>query len=76
MNAEALIESAPKRVESYYYKACAEAQLGMVEEALETVRVMCKLSPDILVRLHDEFFLEPLRLQDRLEFRVNDSEEE
>ncbi|MHC4839451.1 MAG: tetratricopeptide repeat protein [Planctomycetota bacterium] len=75
-NAEALIETSPTRVECRYYKACAQTQLGQTDEALETVREMLKLAPDVLPRLHEEFFLEPLRLSDRIEFRVGDEEAE
>ncbi|MCF6227138.1 MAG: tetratricopeptide repeat protein [Planctomycetes bacterium] len=70
-NAEALIEDSPGRAESQYYKACAHTQLVQTDEALETIRDLLKTTPEILPRLHSEFYLEPLRLQDRIEFRLD-----
>lgn len=69
-NAQDLVDADPERVESRYYQACAEAQLGLVDESLETVRTILASNPEVMGRLHSEFYLEPLRLQDRHEFRV------
>lgn len=74
-NAEALREDYPTRIEPRYYKACALAQLGEDEAALEEIRAMLKQAPDLKGRVVEEFYLEPLRLGDRLEFRENHGDE-
>jgi tetratricopeptide (TPR) repeat protein len=59
----------PQRVEPKFVKACALAQLGEDEEALETVRELLRMAPDMQRRLLDEYYLDPLQLRDRIEFR-------
>ena len=74
-NAETLQQDYPTRIEPRYYKACAMAQLGEDEAALEEVRGLLKQNPDLKGRVLEEFYFEPLRLNDRLEFRANTSDE-
>ncbi|MCZ7606910.1 MAG: tetratricopeptide repeat protein [Planctomycetota bacterium] len=74
-NADALREDYPMRIEPRYYKACALAQLGEDEAALEEIRAMLRQAPDLKGRVVEEFYLEPLRLNDRLEFRENNGDE-
>lgn len=66
---EALAEDQPSRIEPLYYKACALAQLGDDDGALEIVKGLLKRAPDLKPRVLEEFYLEPLRLSDRIEFR-------
>lgn len=68
-NADALVEDYPGRAEPRYYRACALAQLGEDEPALDELRALVEKAPDIKPRLLEEFYLEPLRLNDRIEFR-------
>lgn len=74
-NAENLQQDYPTRIEPRYYKACAMAQLGEDEAALEEVRGVLKQNPDLKPKVMEEFYLEPLRLNDRLEFRNGSSDE-
>ncbi|MBZ0136134.1 MAG: tetratricopeptide repeat protein [Planctomycetes bacterium] len=74
-SADTLLVDYPTRMEPRYYKACAMAQLGDDEPALEEVRALLKQSPELKPRLAEEFYLEPLRLNDRLEFRTGSSDE-
>jgi len=74
-NAENLQQDYPTRMEPRYYKACAMAQLGEDEAALEEVRGVLKQNPDLKAKVMEEFYLEPLRLNDRLEFRTGTSDE-
>jgi predicted Zn-dependent protease len=67
--ADALAQDYPNRVEPRYYKACAMAQLGEDDAALEQVRDLLKQAPELKARALEEFYLEPLRLADRIEFR-------
>lgn len=67
--AETLAEDQPTRIEPLYYKACALAQLGDDDAALEIVKGLLKRAPDLKPRVLEEFYLEPLRLSDRIEFR-------
>jgi tetratricopeptide (TPR) repeat protein len=69
-SAEALAQDHPTRIEPRYYKACALAQLGDDEPALDELRAIVKQTPEVLPRIHEEFYLEPLRIKDRLEFRL------
>lgn len=57
------------RMEPVYYKACALAQLGEDDAALEIVKMLLKRAPDLRPRIVEEFYLEPLRIADRIEFR-------
>lgn len=74
-NAEALQQDYPTRIEPRYYKACAMAQLGENDEALDEIRELLKQTPELRSRVLEEFYLEPLRLNDRLEFRTGGSDE-
>lgn len=68
-NADALARDFPGRIEPRYYRACALAQLGEDEVALEELRGLLKESPDLKARILEEFYLDPLRVKDRIEFR-------
>ncbi|MCC6572726.1 MAG: tetratricopeptide repeat protein [Planctomycetes bacterium] len=68
-SARGLIGDYPARVELRYYLACALAQLGEDEQALEELRTVLKSEPNLKKQMLDEFYLEPLRLADRHEFR-------
>jgi tetratricopeptide (TPR) repeat protein len=68
--AETLAQDYPSRIEPMYYRACALAQQGEDEQALEIVKALIKRAPDLRPRLLEEFYLEPLRLPDRIEFRT------
>jgi tetratricopeptide (TPR) repeat protein len=60
----------PGRLEPRYYLACALAQCGEDEAALEEVRAILKQDPSLQAQVFEEFYLESLRLKDRLEFRT------
>jgi hypothetical protein len=60
----------PSRIEPLYYRACGLAQQGEDEAALEIVKSLIKRAPDLRPRLLEEFYLDPLRLADRIEFRT------
>lgn len=68
--AEQLAQDYPTRVEPLYYRACGLAQLGHDDLALEGVRAALKIAPELRPRMLEEFYLEPLRLADRHEFRA------
>jgi tetratricopeptide (TPR) repeat protein len=68
--ADLLAQSYPARMEPLYYKACALAQLGEDDSALEIVKGLMKRAPDLRPRIVEEFYLDPLRLADRIEFRT------
>lgn len=68
--AEQLAQDYPTRVEPLYYRACGLAQMGHDEQALEGVRAALKIAPELRPRMLEEFYLEPLRLGDRHEFRA------
>jgi len=74
-NSERLAEDYPTRIEPRYYKACALAQLGEDDAALEEIRGLLKQAPDLRARILEEFYLEPLRLNDRFEFREHPTDE-
>ncbi|MCC7508068.1 MAG: tetratricopeptide repeat protein [Planctomycetes bacterium] len=67
--AEALAQDYPSRIEPLYYRACALAQQGEDDASLEIVKALLKRAPDLKPRVLEEFYLEPLRLADRIEFR-------
>lgn len=66
---EQLAQDNPSRIEAAYFKACALAQLGEDDAALEIVKALLKRAPDLRPRVVEEFYLEPLRIADRIEFR-------
>ncbi len=68
-NARDLQTRFPARLEPRYYLACALAQCGEDEAALEEIRYILKTEPALNTQVMEEFYLEPLRLKDRLEFR-------
>lgn len=68
-SARDLINRFPERVEPHYYLACALAQCGEDDAALDEVRKVLAQEPRLKPQLLDEFFLDPLRLRDRVEFR-------
>ncbi len=68
-SARVLIADYPSRVELRYYLACALAQLGEDEAALDELRAVLRSEPNLRKQMLDEFYLEPLRLADRHEFR-------
>ncbi|MCA8919034.1 MAG: tetratricopeptide repeat protein [Planctomycetes bacterium] len=74
-NTEMLEQDYPTRIEPKYYKACALAQLGEDDIALDTIRELLAKSPDLKLRIMEEFYLEPLRLGDRFEFREHTPDE-
>lgn len=74
-NTETLGQDYPTRIEPRYYQACALAQLGEDDLALEEIRALLKQNADLRPRLLEEFYLEPLRLNDRLEFRDTPTDE-
>lgn len=59
----------PTRVEPRYYEACALAQSGEEEPALALLADLARQSPELRSRMLEDFYLEPLRLADRAEFR-------
>jgi len=67
--AEKLQVDFPSRVEPRYYQACALAQTGDEEQALELLAEVARQTPELKVRMLEEFYLEPLQLADRPEFR-------
>ncbi|MCB9893106.1 MAG: tetratricopeptide repeat protein [Planctomycetes bacterium] len=73
--ADTLAQDYPARIEPRYYKACTLAQLGEDDAALEEVRAMLKKAPELRGRVVEEFYLEPLRLADRIEFREKPGDE-
>jgi tetratricopeptide (TPR) repeat protein len=68
--AYALAVDYQSRIEPLYYRACGLAQQGEDEAALEIVKSLIKRAPDLRPRLLEEFYLDPLRLADRIEFRT------
>jgi tetratricopeptide (TPR) repeat protein len=65
-------EEFPGRIEPRYVKACALAQLGEDDAALDTLRSLVAESPELRARLLDEYYLDPLQLADRIDFRENE----
>lgn len=63
----------PGRLEPRYYLACALAQCGEDDAALDEVRAIVQQDASLKPQLAEEFFLESLRLKDRLEFRDSGS---
>ena len=74
--ADTLGQDYPVRIEPRYYKACALAQLGEDDAALGEIREMLKKAPELRTRILEEFYLEPLRLADRIEFRETHTDSE
>jgi tetratricopeptide (TPR) repeat protein len=72
--ARKLAEDFPARVEPRFYLACALAQTGEEEQALALVLRIWNESPELRRRVLEEYWLEPLRLWDRPEFRLPDGE--
>jgi tetratricopeptide (TPR) repeat protein len=72
---EELCQDYPSRPEPRYYRACALAQVGEDEAALQEIRELLKDTPELKPRLLEEFYLEPLRLNDRHEFRAATTDE-
>ncbi len=68
-SARELQDRYPGRLEPRYYLACALAQCGEDDAALEEVRAIVKQDPALKPQVVEEFYLESLRLKDRLEFR-------
>ncbi|MBX3475921.1 MAG: tetratricopeptide repeat protein [Planctomycetes bacterium] len=67
--AQRLIDSHPDRVEPLYVKACALAQMGDEEQALMVAAEVSRRAPAFKALMAREFYLEPLRLADRPEFK-------
>jgi tetratricopeptide (TPR) repeat protein len=66
---DTLAQDYPGRIEPRYYKACALAQIGEEESAMTTIAEVIKQSPDLRERMLEEFYLEPLQLNERPEFK-------
>jgi tetratricopeptide (TPR) repeat protein len=67
--ARELLARFPGRLEPRYYLACALAQCGEDEAALAEIRQVLIQEPGLRAQSLDEFYFEPLRLRDRVEFR-------
>ncbi|MBK9973839.1 MAG: tetratricopeptide repeat protein [Planctomycetes bacterium] len=68
--AERLAKDFPDRPEPRFYLACALAQTGEEEAAMEVLTEILKQSPELKPRMTEEFYLEPLQLAARPEFRT------
>ena len=67
--ADKLAQDYPTRIEPRYYKACTLAQLGEDGAAMDEIRALIEKTPELKGRMLEEFYLEALKLADRLEFR-------